>query len=765
MHQFRSIKTKILVLHIGMVLLICGLLGAPSYVLMVESLMNTQQKYLENIARNQAEELGFLIEHKEEKFRSIAMSEAIEAYSREYHEPVLIQHFNSFMDEFPTLAYVRHDGLEEMKLVNGHERPERLSDISETFLFEEATWEPNRVIVQFPSAEKEVDELTVQFGYCRHNFFGEFEGLIVGKIPLYDFLRNIREFKFEEDGYLILMDSEGTIFSHPDRGRILESMQAGHPASRELLARAEKLQQGFDRMTLLGIDGFVAYHPVPGRDLTVMATLPYATFMEPANKLRNMVLAVTLSVLLVAVLLSLFLARGITGPILKLSHATSLLAKGDLQHEVDIRSRDEIGALAESFNSMARDLNAAIISRDREIQERKRSEVERQKLEVQMQRAQKMEALGTLAGGVAHDLNNILGGIIGYPDLLLMDLPEDSKMRKPLLAIQQSGEKAATIVQDLLTMARRGVVANKIINLNTIVDDYLKSPEHRHLLQNHTGVSYDIRLEPELKNICGSPIHLLKTVMNLIYNAAEAMPDGGTISVATGNVFVDKPIEGYDNVETGEYVTFTVSDPGVGIAEEDLGRIFEPFYTKKLMGRSGTGLGMAVVWGTVKDHSGYIHVRSRVGEGTTVTVYLPVTSQQRVMEDEKPSIKDYRGSGETILVVDDIPEQREIARDMLTQLGYTVETAAGGEEAVDYLRKKEADLLILDMIMEPGLDGLETYKKILQFRPSQKAIIVSGFFETDRVQEAERLGIGSYVLKPYDLEKIGMAVKTELSRG
>nr|HDM99788.1 response regulator [Deltaproteobacteria bacterium] len=764
MTLFRSIKTKILASHIGLVLLVCGLLGISSYMLMVKSLKKTQEKYLENIARNQAEKLENLIQHMEERFRSIATADAIEAYSMEYHEPVLIQHFNSFIDEFPILAYVRQDGLEEMKLVKGRERPEQLADISHSFIYEEATWEPNKVIFHFPASGRGHPEMVAQFAYFRQNYFGEFVGLIVGEIPLASFLRNIGEFIFDETGFMILMDGKGTILSHPAQENIMQPLLGNDPRSNEVVSRAREMKSGFSRATLLGIEGFVAYFPVAGRNLTIMATLPYHSFMAPAYTMRNMVLAITLSVLLATVILSLLLSRGITMPILKLSHATSRLAKGDLQHTVDVRSKDEIGVLAASFNSMTRDLHEAIISRDKEIQERIRTEEERRKLEVRIQRAQKMELLGTLAGRVAHDLNNILGGIIGYPDLLLLSLPEESKMRKPLLAIKQSGEKASIIVQDLLTMARRAVVTSKTLNFNTIVEEYLKSPEHLNLLQNHAEITFDVQLGLKLLNISGSPIHLSKMVMNLVYNAAEALSGEGTIRITTGNIYVDKPFQGYDNVQEGEYVTFTVTDTGVGIAEEDLGKIFEPFYTKKVMGKSGTGLGMSVVWGTVKDHNGYINVQSHLGEGTSITVYLPVTRQQIEVDENKVSITDYQGNGESILVVDDVAEQREIAYQMLTQLGYKVATVASGEEAVAFFQENKADLLILDMIMNPGIDGLETYKRILQLQPKQKAIIVSGFFETKRVDEAEKMGIGSYVLKPYDLEKIALGVKTELSR-
>jgi signal transduction histidine kinase/ActR/RegA family two-component response regulator len=385
------------------------------------------------------------------------------------------------------------------------------------------------------------------------------------------------------------------------------------------------------------------------------------------------------------------------------------------------------------------------------------------RLERQLAQAQKMEAVGTLAGGVAHDLNNILSGIVSYPDLLLMDLPADSPLREPIKTMQASGKKAAAIVQDLLTLARRGVSVSEVVNLNEIIKDYLGSPQKEKLLSFHSGIEFNTDLDPKALNIMGSSVHLSKTVMNLVANAAEAMPDGGRISIATENRYIDQPIAGYDDVEEGDYVLLTVADGGIGIPKDEFGRIFEPFYTKKVMGRSGTGLGMAVVWGTVKDHKGYIHIESREGMGTAFKLYFPVTRMPRNGDENPISINDYRGNGETILVVDDIEEQRTIASKLLKHLGYAVDTAASGEEAVAYMKANRADLVVLDMIMPPGIDGLETYKQLIARRPEQKAIIASGFSETDRVKKAQHLGAGCYVKKPYTMEKIGMAVKAELA--
>ncbi len=417
---------------------------------------------------------------------------------------------------------------------------------------------------------------------------------------------------------------------------------------------------------------------------------------------------------------------------------------------------DEIQFISSISDLVALSLNAS---------ERRQAEMEKKELEYRLHRAEKMEAIGTLAGGVAHDLNNILSGIVSYPELLLMKLPTGSDMKNPLETILSAGKRAAAIVQDLLTLARRGVVVSETVNLNTIVSDYLDSPEHRKLISFHPMVNVKIDLDPDLMNISGSPVHLSKTIMNLVSNSVEAMPEGGSISISTQNKYVDLPIGGYSDVTEGDYAVLTVTDTGFGISPDDLRHIFEPFYTKKKMGRSGTGLGMAVVWGTVDDHKGYIDVESREGTGTRFTLYFPVIretlerNQINVLTDE-----DCRGDGETILIVDDVEEQRTIASMILSELGYRVTAVSSGEMAIDYLSSHSVDLIVLDMIMDPGMDGLDTYRKVIELHPGQKAIIASGYSETERVRAAHKLGVGQYLKKPYSLKQLGRAVKVELNR-
>ena len=406
----------------------------------------------------------------------------------------------------------------------------------------------------------------------------------------------------------------------------------------------------------------------------------------------------------------------------------------------------------------------SILSTIRDITELKRAEASRLQLESRIKRAEKMEALGTMAGGVAHDLNNILSGIVGYPDLILMQLPADSPLRNPITAIMRSGQKAAAVVEDLLTLARRGVSTNEVVQMNGIVEEYLSSLEFEKLRSLFPNAAVETRLSPDLLNIDGSRVHLLKTVMNLVTNAAEAMPDGGVIRIQTENVYIDRPIEGYDAIREGDYVVLTIADTGIGISPDDKEKIFEPFYTKKVMGRSGTGLGMAVVWGTAKDHNGYINVESAKGRGTRFTLYLPVTDKEEHRLDPGNTMETLRGKGEKILIVDDIFEQLDIASEILTHLGYVTKAVGSGEQAVAYMRDHECDLLILDMIMEPGIDGLETYRRILEHHPGQRAVIASGYSETSRVAEMQRMGAGAYIKKPYTVEKLAGIIRSELDR-
>ncbi len=393
--------------------------------------------------------------------------------------------------------------------------------------------------------------------------------------------------------------------------------------------------------------------------------------------------------------------------------------------------------------------------------ERKRAEKRLRESEEKLARSKKMESLGLLAGGVAHDLNNVLSGIVSYPELLLLDLPQNSTLRKPIQTILESGNRAVAIVQDLLTIARGVASPKEPLNLNTIIKEYLKSPEFINFKQYYPDIRVRTDLDTELLNINGSPIHLRKIIMNLVSNASEAIENKGIIKISTCNRYLDRPLRGYEDVNEGEYTILSVSDNGPGIPDAFIERIFEPFFTKKHIGRSGTGLGLAVVWNILQDHEGYVNVSSD-SKGTIFELYFPITRSKIYKKDMSISITELKGNGENILVVDDIESQREITCSILSALGYKCVAVSCGEDAVDYLKDNPVDMVLLDMIMDPGINGRETYNRLKKIRPNQKALIVSGMAETDEVKKAQALGAGQYVKKPLTLERIGLAIKKEL---
>lgn len=398
------------------------------------------------------------------------------------------------------------------------------------------------------------------------------------------------------------------------------------------------------------------------------------------------------------------------------------------------------------------------ISREKEIEE------ERRILERQLQQARRMEAIGTLAGGIAHDLNNILSGIVSYPDLLLMGLSPEDPARAPLETIQRSGKLAAAIVQDMLTLSSQNIHKKEPVDINQLIHHYLESPEGKTLLANHPGVTVDFHPSSDLPRIHCSAPHMSKVFMNLITNGVESMESGGTLFLSSKITRQQSRVVCNGQMNAGKYLTITIKDQGSGIHQDDLDRIFEPFYSTKKLGRSGSGLGMAVVWRSIEEHNGFIDIQSAPDQGTQVKLYLRAEEAVvRTSSKKKPlDIGQIRGNGERILLVDDVPEQLAIGSTILKNLGYTPLTAKCGEEAVEFLQSNTAAIVILDMIMDPGMDGLDTYRQILAINPLQKALIASGFAETERVKEGLRLGILGYIQKPYSVLEFGLALSAAL---
>ena len=392
----------------------------------------------------------------------------------------------------------------------------------------------------------------------------------------------------------------------------------------------------------------------------------------------------------------------------------------------------------------------------------KRNELLRTELELRQQKSKKskMEAIGLMAGGVAHDLNNILSGIVSYPELLLLQLPDDSPLRHTVEEIFHSGQRAAAVVADLLTVARGAATSRQVADLGALVTQFLDSPEYKKIMASHEHVTLQCQLVTQELLISCSTVHVKKCLMNLVLNGAEAMHDKGVITLSSRTQSVDVTLAAKLYVMPGDYVVLQVHDNGHGIAPKDLERIFEPFFTKKEMGRSGSGLGLAVVWNTMLDHNGAVQVTSDEN-GTCFTLFFPATSEE-IISEISSSVTDLQGHGEFVLVVDDELQQRDIASQMLRTLGYEVESVSSGEDAVVFVKERAVDLLLLDMLMGSGINGRQTFEQIRVDQPQQKAVIASGFAQNKDVKMVLQHGASGFIKKPYTLEELGRAVQEGL---
>ncbi|MDR3629497.1 MAG: response regulator [Desulfocapsaceae bacterium] len=399
----------------------------------------------------------------------------------------------------------------------------------------------------------------------------------------------------------------------------------------------------------------------------------------------------------------------------------------------------------------------------RDVSARKAAERKRLELQRRLADAKRMESLGLMASIVAHDLNNILTGIVTFPELLLSNMSPSDKFRNEIELIHKAGRQAADVVADLLAVARGTKCKKEPHNLNLLISSYIDSIEYRKLESDFPCLTIDVGLEPDLPSLNCSAIHIAKSIINLVMNAAEACDENGYVTIRTIRRNLIAPIRGYEEIPAGEYVVLSVSDNGSGIPADGLERIFEPFYSKKELGRSGTGLGLTVIWNTVRDHQGYIDLASNWA-GSRFDLYFPVSQDEERVALESLTLEPMFGKGEKILIVDDEESQRKIACLILQQLGYSPRSVDSGRNAVEYIKKEQVDLVVLDMIMEPDMDGCRTFAEILKYTPGQKAVITSGYWNKADQERMKALGISQYITKPYSLACIARAIRLEIDR-
>ncbi len=381
-------------------------------------------------------------------------------------------------------------------------------------------------------------------------------------------------------------------------------------------------------------------------------------------------------------------------------------------------------------------------------------------LESQFRQSQKMESVGRLAGGVAHDFNNLLTAILGYSELALAALPEGHALRRYLTTIAEAGNKAETLVRQLLAFSRKQILQIKTVNINEVIEDI------RNIMQLVIGedLVLELNLNPSVRNIKADAGQIEQLLMNLAVNAKDAMPCGGRLTVETDNVELDEEYaRSHAGIAPGPHVMLAVTDTGTGMSREVQEKIFEPFFTTK--GSRGTGLGLATVYGIVKQHNGSIYVYSEENVGTTFKVYLPATAEATETPGKKEEAFDARGA-ETVLVVDDEPSIRKIVIDTLEPLGYRVMEASCAAEALQRssMADDRIDLLLTDVIM-PDINGPELADRIKEKRPAIKVLFMSGY----TAETIEHHGVADmkkrFMQKPLTPKKLMEKIREVLDKG
>lgn len=389
---------------------------------------------------------------------------------------------------------------------------------------------------------------------------------------------------------------------------------------------------------------------------------------------------------------------------------------------------------------------------------------ERVELERQLEKDRRIKELGMMAGGVAHDLNNILSGVVGYADLLLLEKKAESHDASMVRDIKKAGMQAAEVVENLLMVVRGGSMVREEGNLIQLVGDYLNSPDFQRMKKERDTINFNIDIALSEAPLLCSPIQIRKILMNIFINATEAIEAEGYVRFRIYQRDFSEHFSCLNgDIAPGKYVCLSFEDNGVGIAPAIRDKIFEPFYSNKKMGASGTGLGMSLVWNAVADHQGGLVLR-HLDPGTLIKIYLPITQNDHIEEEELAHNKAmaYQGVGETILIVDDDPRQCFLGTSILTSLGYQATSVSSGEDAISWLAENKADLLVLDMLLGDGIDGATTYSQALKIDSEQKAIIVSAFANRSDVTAVLRRGAHTLVHKPYTIEQIARAVHDAL---
>jgi signal transduction histidine kinase len=545
---------------------------------------------------------------------------------------------------------------------------------------------------------------------------------------------------------------------------------------------------GYDRA---GVSEIGAADAIPSTPWIVAFELPRSAATVRARRFLADASIIAILLTTIGAMAAWILSRSITRPLEDISRAAQRIAAGDYSSRVEVSSHAELASLAASFNAMAarvetasrsqgqqaldaratadqleaanRELERALEDAQLARQEAERAVQAHENTQTQLQQSQRMEAVGQLAGGIAHDFNNLLTVITSYSAMLMADMPRESPHTEDVQEIVNAANRASSLTRQLLAFSRRQVLQPNVLDLNALTGNLEKML--RRLLRE--DIQLVTRFDPQLAQVNADAGQLEQVIVNLVVNARDAMPHGGQLSLQTSNVMLGP---GYGpthaNAAAGAYVLLAVTDTGVGMSKATQERIFEPFFTTKPPGQ-GTGLGLSTVYGIVKQSGGYVWVYSEIGRGTTFKIYLPAVSMassvSRVEEEREPS-PPVAAAPERILLVEDEPNVRRIARRILERNGHTVLEAANGHEALNVLehRREPIAVILTDLVM-PEMGGRELARKVRVVSPMSRVVFMSGYTE-DAVLRQNVMEPGSIFLdKPFTFDTLLRKVREALN--
>jgi signal transduction histidine kinase/DNA-binding response OmpR family regulator len=740
--NYQSIKQKILLPYCAIILGVTVVLGAISHHVLMTTVTDRQRETLTLLARATGEEIAQQFERRKERIASLAHSDATERYAHDYAFYSLGRKFAEHKQLFPFLTYVNELGVEEERMENGRVS-ENFEDISTTRVFREASDKRNETVVS--SVEVSPGKKPyVSFVNWNQDFFGKFGGIIRGVSPLTDLTKPARQARVGQLGFVMVLNSHGQVLAYPDENRLLTIAFGDDDASRGLVATAVRQSTGFGRARILGIDGYIAYAPVPGTDWSLLVTLPYDEFVEVPNTLRNTVMGVTLATLFALIVTALLLSRLFTIPLRNLLVATEAITTGDFSKRANVESHDEFQILANAFNRMSDE----------------RQQAEATLREAKLVAEQAAQSKADFLAKMTHEFRTPMNAILGFTDVLRRGYEKnEAERRRHLNTIHSSGQHLLHLIDGILDLSKVEVgrmeiehieIAPHIIVCEVVETLAVKAAEK--------SISLELDIDgPIPETVLGDPTRMRQTITNLISNAVKFTAEGGV-----------KVVIRMSSVHGEPRLAVDVIDNGIGIAEDKIATIFESFVqadTSTTRRYGGTGLGLNISRGLARLMGGDIVASSVLGEGSTFTATIdpgPLDGIRMLEPDEARAAMEeitdeqhiqWQLNPGRVLVVDDGAANRELVQLVLEEAGLAVDLAENGQIGFDMAEDSAYDVILMDMQM-PVMNGYEATALLRRAGVETPIYALTANAMEGFEEECLAAGCTGYLTKPVDIDSL-----------